>query len=65
MSLTTSNTPGCVATVALCVAEALTALDCRGPFGATYVYNDTRRPQISVRERTFATSGPRATVTIK
>ena len=36
-----------------------------GPFGATYVSTDTRRPQSSVIDRTLDTSGPRATDTIK
>jgi hypothetical protein len=35
------------------------------PFGATYHSTDTRNPQCSVSERTFDTSGPRATETMK
>ena len=32
-----------------------------GPFGATYDSTDTRKPQSSVNDRSFDTSGPRAT----
>jgi hypothetical protein len=37
----------------------------RGPFRATYVSTETCKLQSSVREHTFATSGPCATVIIK
>ena len=40
-------------------------LHCNGPFGATYDSTDTRKPQISVSDRTLDTSGPRATDTMK
>ena len=40
-------------------------LHCNGPFGATYDSTDTRKPQSSVSARTFDTSGPRATDTMK
>ena len=40
-------------------------LHCKGPFGATYVSNDTHRPQSSLIDRTLDTSGPRATETMK
>jgi hypothetical protein len=36
-------------------------LHCSGPFGATYGSTDTLSPQSSVSDRTFDTSGPRAT----
>jgi hypothetical protein len=38
---------------------------CCGPFGATYDTTDTRNPQSSVSDRTFDTSDPRATETMK
>ena len=40
-------------------------LHCSGPFGATYDSTDTRKPQSSVSDRNFDTSGPRATDTMK
>ena len=40
-------------------------LHCNAPFGATYDSTDNRNPQSSVRDRTFNTSGPRATDTLK
>ena len=40
-------------------------LHCSEPFGDTYGSTDTRKPQSSVSDRTFDTSGPRATDTMK
>ena len=40
-------------------------LHCNGPFGARYDSTDTRKPQISVSDRTFDTSHPHATFTMK
>jgi len=58
VSLTRSNTPGCATTLPLRMAEALTRWHCRSIRGD--VSTETRKPQSSVRERSFVTSGPRA-----
>jgi len=46
-----------------CVQSA--GSSCNGPFGATYESTDIRKPESSVRDRTFDTSGPRANETMK
>jgi len=61
----TSDAPGCVAAVKLRVAEALAALALQRAFGAIYDSTDTRKPQSSMSDRTFYTSGRRATDTMK
>jgi len=61
----TRDASGCVTAVSLRVSKALQRLHCSGPFGATYDSTDTRKPQSSVSDRTFDTSGPRATDIMK
>ena len=65
VSLTTSKIPGCVAAVRCVWPKRWQRLHCKGPFGATYVSTVTRKPESLVRERTFTTSGPRASDAIK
>jgi hypothetical protein len=56
----------CVYPQLLCVCpKRWHRLHCSWPFGATYDSTDTRNPQSSVSDRSFDTSGPRATETMK
>ena len=61
----TSVVPRCVSAVTLRVAERCQRLHYSGPLGANYDSTDNRKPQSSVSDRTFDTSDPRATDTIK
>ena len=64
-SLTRTNTPGCIATVPLRVAEALAALSLQEVFrGVVRFHRDTKAADFSQRTH-LTTSGPRGTDTIK
>ena len=53
----TCDSPGCLSVVTLRVSVALAALAFQRSFGAAYYSTDTRKPQSSVSDRTFDTSG--------
>ena len=61
----TNDAPGCVSAVTLRVAEAMAAVTLQWAFGTTYESTWLQRPQSSVSDRTFDTSGPRATDIMK
>jgi hypothetical protein len=61
----TGDAPANLSAVTLLVFEAQADLHCNGPFGATYDSTDINKPQSSVSGRTFDTSGPRATDSMK
>ena len=65
VSAPTSVLPGFVSAVTLRVAEALADLTLQRAFGFTYDSTETRKPQSSLSDRTFDTSGPRATDIMK
>jgi hypothetical protein len=65
-ALQLSHIPRCVAAVALGVSEALAAFALQRPFwSVVYVSTFARSQQRSVTDRTLATSGPRATDTMR
>ena len=61
----TCDSPGCLTVVTLRVSEALAALAFQRSFGAAYYSTDTRKPQSSVSDRTFDTSGLHVTDIMK
>jgi len=64
VSLHVTNVPTCTGSNAKTLVLHQ-RLHCREHFGAMYVSTGARRPQSSISEHTFATSGPLATDTIK